>query len=213
MWENIGKPWQEAFKLAWEAYERGTIPIGCVIVTKDGKIISKGRNRIFDKVSKNPLAGCNMAHAEMTAMLGLREWQHPEIKSYILYTTMEPCPMCFGTMVMMNFRSICYGARDSVAGAIVLNDKIDYIKSKKMAIQQGSEEIEIFQLILQSAYELEREHPKVKDILYKWSTINKDAIEYAKKLYNEKYFQQAIKMEKTIEVVYSEVLSGYFKSF
>lgn len=35
MWENIGRPWQEAFKLAWEAYERGTIPIGCVIVTKN----------------------------------------------------------------------------------------------------------------------------------------------------------------------------------
>lgn len=68
MWENLDKPWQEALEMAWEAYGKGTIPIGCVIVNKQGEIISRGRNRIFDLKSSNPLAGCNMAHAEMTAM-------------------------------------------------------------------------------------------------------------------------------------------------
>ena len=110
--------------------------------------------------SNNPLAGCNMAHAEMTALLGLKEGEHPNRRTYTLYTSMEPCAMCFGTMVMMNIRKIRYGARDSFAGATSLNDKMDYIKNKGIDIKQGSEEIEAFQLILQSAYECERQHSK-----------------------------------------------------
>lgn len=60
MWGILDRPWQEAFKLAWDSYKKGTIPIGCVIVNKTGQIISKGQNQIFDKTSGSPLAGTNM---------------------------------------------------------------------------------------------------------------------------------------------------------
>ncbi len=104
-----------------------------------------------------------MAHAEMNALLGLNEIDHPEIRSYILYTTMEPCPMCFGTAIMMNIRNISYGARDGFAGATSLNDKLDYIKGKNINIEyEGGGEIEVFQLILQSVYEYERQHLRIE---------------------------------------------------
>ena len=153
MWNNLDRPWQIAFQMAWEAYKVGTIPIGCVIVNGNGEVVSKGRNRIFDRGKSTPLAGTNMAHAEMDALFGLRESEHPDIRNYILYTTMEPCPMCFGTMVMMNIRNICYAARDGFAGATSLNEKLEYINNKNIFIKRGVDEMEEFQLILQSAYE------------------------------------------------------------
>lgn len=214
MWNNLDIPWKEAFELAWESYKKGTIPIGCVIVSKEGKIISKGRNQIFDTPSESPLAGTNMAHAEMNALLGLKETEHPDIREYILYTTMEPCPMCFGTIVMMNIRSICFGARDGFAGATSLSNKLDYINNKSITISQGTEEIEAFQLILQSEFEYQRKHPKVEMILNVFRNTNNAAIECGYKLYKEGYFPQAIRRNISIEQVYNEVIKYYseFKS-
>jgi tRNA(adenine34) deaminase len=211
MWKDIEKPWQQAFEMAWEAYKRGTIPIGCIIVTPKGEIVSKGRNRIFDSKSDNPLARSNMAHAEMTAMLGLREIEHPDIKNYILYTTMEPCPMCFGTMVMMSIRNIRFGARDGFAGATSLNDKLDYIKGKEIDIKRGTAEIEAFQLILQSAYEYYRQHPRIESILETWRAVNELSVDYGKRLNELKYFERAVEENKSIDNVYDEVIEGYLE--
>jgi len=210
VWNNLEKPWQEAISLAWEAYKKRTIPIGCVIVNKEGEIVSKGQNQIFDLSSGNPLAGTNMAHAEMNALLGLNEIDHPEIRSYILYTTMEPCPMCFGTAIMMNIRNISYGARDGFAGATSLNDKLDYIKGKNINIEYEGGEIEVFQLILQSVYEYERQHLRIENILSTWKDVNNLAIDWGKKLYNIGYFPQAVNENKSIEKVYNEVAAFTF---
>lgn len=106
--------------MAWDSYRNNTIPIGAVIVSASGEIVSEGRNRIFDKNSNNSLAGTYMAHAEMTGMMQLKTDDHPDIKSYVLYTTMEPCPMCFGTMLMMHICDLRYAARDGFAGATEL---------------------------------------------------------------------------------------------
>lgn len=211
MWKDLSKEWQEAFKLAWKAYQRGTIPIGCIITTQEGEIVSRGRNRIFDKESSNPLAGSDMAHAEMTALFNLKADEHPDIKTYKLYTTLEPCPMCFGTMVMMSIRNIFFGGRDAFAGALQLNDRMDYIKNKKINIIQGSQEIEGFQLILQTAYEYNRKHSRIEEILDKWREINKPCIDYGKILSDIGYFELAVNDQKSIEEVYDEVIVGYQK--
>lgn len=108
MWVDLNPHWQTAFCLAWKAFCRGTIPVGAVIVDGDGRIVAKGRNRIFDYESGHPLAGTTMAHAEITALSQLKEKDHPQIRTYTLYSTLEPCPMCFGTMIMMNIRSLQY---------------------------------------------------------------------------------------------------------
>lgn len=213
MWQNLERPWQIAFEMAWEAYKSGTVPIGAVITNSDGYIISTGRNRRFDIEGSSPLAGTNMAHAEMDALLGLNEKEHPDIRKYILYTTMEPCPMCFGTAVMMNIRNIYFAARDGFAGATALNDKLEYIKNKNITIKQGSQEMEAFQLILQSAYEYERKHPRVEELMKKWRKINEKSIEYGKELYKNKYFRIAVSDNKSISQAYDEVMEGYVKGY
>ncbi|NLX61486.1 MAG: nucleoside deaminase [Tissierellia bacterium] len=213
MWRNLEKPWQIAFEMAWEAYISGTVPIGAVLINDKGDIISTGRNRIFDKEASTPLAGTNMAHAEMDALLGLKAKEHPDIRKYILYTSMEPCPMCFGTAVMMNIRNIYFAARDGFAGATALNDKLDYIRGKNIVIKQGNEEMEAFQLILQSAYEYGRKHLRMEELLNKWRKINEKSIEYGKHLYESRYFSKAIRENKHIGQIYDEVIVGGYRSW
>jgi len=212
MWDKLDKPWQEAISLAWDSYKKGTIPIGCVIINKEGQIISKGQNQIFDLLGDSPLAGTNMAHAEMNALIGLKESEHPNIRSYILYTTMEPCHMCFGTAVMMNIRNIHYAADDGFAGATSLNEKLDYIKRKSVNIVKIGEELEAFQLILQSAYEYKRKHPRIENILSRWREVNNLAIDIAKELYGSGYFERARDENKSIEDIYSEVIMKYLNT-
>lgn len=209
MWNDLNNQWKRSFELAFESYKRGTIPIGAVITDSNGEIISEGRNRIFDKQSTNPLAGTFMAHAEMTAMIKLKSHEHPDIRTYTLYTTMEPCPMCFGAMVMMNIRKLKYAARDAFAGATELNDKMDYIKSKKISIEKGNNELEAFQLIMQTAYECDRNHPRAAELLDSWKSIDRYAIELGKLLYSEKYFNKAISIDASISDIYDDIIHRY----
>lgn len=211
MWNDIEVPWQLALELAWEAYREGTVPIGAVIVNGYGNVVSKGRNRIFDLTDYNQLSGTNMAHAEMNALLGLKGTKHPNIREYILYTSMEPCPMCFGTAIMMNIRNIYYGARDGFAGAAELNHSLDYIRKKNMNIKYEGGEVEAFQLILQSAYEYRRKHPRIEEILSSWRDVNHRAIELGKELHEMGYFDESAIDVLPIESVYNFVIDKYEK--
>ncbi|GFP76800.1 nucleoside deaminase [Clostridium fungisolvens] len=211
MWKDLNYAWQEAFALAWESFKKNTIPIGAVIVDESGKIISKGRNRIFDTSSNNPLAGTGMAHAETTAMLTLKREEHLNIKKYTLYTTMEPCPMCFGAMVMVGIRNIKYAARDGYAGATELNDKMEYIKSKNMNFSRENEELEAFQICLQSAYEYKTQHSVPQAVLDSWSEYCSNGVLLAKELDEDEYFQNALSVCKPIGEIYDEVINRLHK--
>lgn len=212
MWNDINYIWKEAFTMAWESFKRNTIPIGAVIINEEGNIISKGRNEIYDNGSSNPLAGSYMAHAEMTAMINLKEKEHPNIRKYTLYTTMEPCPMCFGTMVMMGIRNLKYAARDGFAGATELNHKMDYINSKGIHISRDKSELEVFQICLQSAYEYSRKHNRIEEILGSWKAYCSEGVNLSKNLYDEGYFVDAININKPIEEIYDEIINKYKKN-
>ncbi len=205
MWKDLSEPWKKAVELAWLSYNRGTVPIGAVITDVNGNIVSEGRNRIFDKESSHILSGTYMAHAEMTAMCQIKEDEHPDIRSYILYTTMEPCPMCFGTMLMMHFGKMVYGCHDKFAGATELKDKSEYTKRKSMQIEFAGGELEVFQLALQTAFELERNHARVEDILKAWKETDRVAVELGRKLWDQRFFNKG----KSIGVIFDSVIRLY----
>lgn len=209
MWKDLLDPWKRSFELAWESYCRGTIPIGSVITDNKGVIISEGRNRIFDTNSTNPLAGTFMAHAEITAMMQLKSKDHPDIRTYTLYTTLEPCPMCFGAIIMMNIRNIKYAARDTLAGALLLNDKMDYIRSKSIGIEKGDNKLEAFQLIMLTSYECSRNHTRMEEMFSRWMNIDKYAIELGKLLYSERYFDKAVAENAKINDIYDYIINRY----
>ena len=101
---------REAIILAAEAAEAGEVPVGCV-VSKDGQIVGRGRNR--REAGKSALA-----HAELEAISeacrtlgGWRLWQ------CALYVTLEPCPMCAGAILNAHLPRVVFGASDAKNGA------------------------------------------------------------------------------------------------
>ena len=100
----------QALALAEQSAREGEVPVGCV-VTLDGRIVGRGRNR--RETNKTALA-----HAELEAISeacrtlgGWRLWQ------CTLYVTLEPCPMCAGAILNAQIPRVVYGARDEKAGA------------------------------------------------------------------------------------------------
>lgn len=102
---------QEALCEAKEAYAKGEIPIGAVIV-QNGQIIARNHNRREELHDPT-------AHAEVLVMREAGKifggWRLPETT---LYVTIEPCPMCAGALVQARVSRVVYGARDLKAGAV-----------------------------------------------------------------------------------------------
>jgi len=85
LWETLDECWKEVFRLSWESYKNGTIPVGAVILDENNDIVAKGRNVSYDKKSEHILAGTTIGHAEMVALIQLKKSDHPNIKNYRLY--------------------------------------------------------------------------------------------------------------------------------
>ena len=101
---------KEALKLAKKAEKEGEVPVGAVIVYDD-KIIAKGYNRRKKEETTD-------SHAEMIAIKKankkLGSWR---LEDCDIYVTLEPCPMCAGTIIQARIANVYYGAKDVKAGA------------------------------------------------------------------------------------------------
>ncbi|SRR5712691_1218952 len=114
-WRELEPAWRAAFELAWEAYAAGSIPVGAVI-TRGDDVIARGRNRLFETdAPPGEVAGSRVAHAEMNAIahLGVAE-RYPDC---VLWTTLEPCPMCIGAAWLATIGTVRYAGNDVYAGA------------------------------------------------------------------------------------------------
>ena len=100
-----------ALELAKEALAAGEVPVGCVIVWADGRIVGEGRNRREED-------GDALGHAELMAIREacktLGGWRLTKAK---LYVTLEPCPMCAGAILNAKIGEVHYGAKDESMGS------------------------------------------------------------------------------------------------
>lgn len=94
-------------------------PFGAVIV-KDGEIIARGHNQVIS--SHDPTA-----HAEIVAIRAASSLlQRFDLSDCILYTTCEPCPMCFGAIHWAKIPLVIYGATRTDASEIGFDDNLIY---------------------------------------------------------------------------------------
>jgi cytosine deaminase len=87
--------------------ERG-IPIGSVIVAQ-GKIIGRGHNRRVQK-------GSAVLHAEMDALENAGRQPASVYREAILYTTLSPCAMCSGAILLYGIPRVIIGENKTFVG-------------------------------------------------------------------------------------------------
>ena len=206
MWNDINDNWKEVIKLSWESYINNTIPVGAIIVDENDKIISSGRNLTYEHSNEHPLAGTSMGHAEMIAMMKLKKKVHPNIDKYKIYVSLEPCYMCFSTMLIMGIKKAYYSVKDDSTGSTELINITEYIKNNDIEIKKIDGEIEIFQIILQTSRGVYNANSK---ILETWKKENEKAVNLGMKLFKNKFFNKVIKEKKDISIIYDKVLQMY----
>lgn len=119
VWSTLPPLLQAAVEEAWSAYCAGSLPHGAVIADAQGRVLARGRNRIYEQLaddSSRPLYGHPLAHAEVNALLAL-DYASVDVRSCVLYATTEPCPLCTGALVISGVRELRYAARDTYGGA------------------------------------------------------------------------------------------------
>jgi len=200
-WENLEIPWKEAFSQGWIAFCHGSVPIGSVICDQDGNILTKARNHIYENYFPNN----KVAHAEMIAVQSLDLKLHNDPASYIVYACVEPCPMCFGTIVMGNIRTIKIAAKDAYCGAAEIAELSPYVKSKQMKISFEPGLMGAVQVTMQSYFELKTNPERSKLVLDKYTVEYNHSLMLAKELLAIHYFENAISRSIPFGSVYEEI--------
>jgi cytosine deaminase len=86
----------------------GGIPIGSVIV-HDGKIIGRGHNRRVQR-------GSVVLHGEMDALENAGRQVAAVYRTCTLYTTLSPCPMCSGAILLYGIPHVIVGENTTFQG-------------------------------------------------------------------------------------------------
>ena len=100
---------QMALAEARRAYDKGEIPVGCVIVA-DNQVVGRGHNltEILQDVT---------AHAEIQAITAAASTLGGKyLTQCTLYVTLEPCVMCAGAIGWAQINRVVYGAADEKRG-------------------------------------------------------------------------------------------------
>jgi len=99
---------QAAIDEAEKGLRQGGIPIGSVLVHR-GKIIGRGHNQRVQK-------GSVTLHGEMDALENAGRQPASVYRECVIYTTLSPCAMCSGTIVLYGIPSVIVGENKNFPG-------------------------------------------------------------------------------------------------
>ena len=113
-------PYEEAMRWALteagHASATGDVPVGAIVLDRDGALVAHGHN-------EREATGDPTAHAEIVALRRAAtarasrggDWR---LSGDTLVVTLEPCTMCAGAIVQARVDRLVYGAIDTKAGAV-----------------------------------------------------------------------------------------------
>src|SRR6476661_8280482 len=112
---------QAAIDEAKKGLATGGIPIGSVLVL-DGKIIGRGHNQRVQY-------GSVIHHAEMNCLENAGRLKAAVYARCVLYSTLSPCPMCSGAVLLYGIPKIIIGENRTFQGPE------DYVRSHKVQLE------------------------------------------------------------------------------
>ncbi|MBT1546821.1 nucleoside deaminase [Curtobacterium aurantiacum] len=102
---------ERALDEARRCLDTGDVPVGAVVLDRDGVVVATGRNE--REARQDPTA-----HAEVLALRAAAavtgDWH---LEEHTLVVTLEPCPMCAGAVMAARVPRVVFGAWDPKAGA------------------------------------------------------------------------------------------------
>ena len=111
---------QAAIEEAKKGQAEGGVPIGSVIV-HDGKIIGRGHNKRVQE-------GSVVLHGEMDAFENAGRQSAEVYQACTLYTTLSPCPMCSGAIILYGIPKVIIGENKTFLG------EEDHLKSRGVEV-------------------------------------------------------------------------------
>ena len=101
-----------ALEEARAAAARGEVPVGAVLVSKNGEVLARAGNRTREL--NDPTAHAEiLVIREAAAKLGAERLTGTD-----LYVTLEPCPMCAAAISFARIARLYYGAADPKSGGV-----------------------------------------------------------------------------------------------
>lgn len=97
-----------ALEEARKGLAEGGIPIGSVLV-RNGKIIGRGHNQRVQR-------GSTILHAEMDCLENTGRLKSSDYKESILYSTLSPCDMCSGMVLLYGIPKVVIGENHNFKG-------------------------------------------------------------------------------------------------
>ncbi len=131
-----------AIEQALQGRDAGGIPIGSVLVC-GGEIIGRGHNQRVQR-------GSVIHHAEMNCLENAGRQNAAVYRRCTIYTTLSPCPMCSGAIVLYGIPRVVIGENSTFTGAE------DYLRNNGVTLEvlQNAECIAIMRDFIQSHPEL-----------------------------------------------------------
>ena len=113
---------EQAIINAYKGLDLGEVPVGCVIVNQDNKIISQSYNKVI--ADNDPTA-----HAEINAIRqACVSLKSERLIDCSIYVTLEPCVMCAAAISKSKLKRLYYGADDMNFGSI--NGGFNFFQTK-----------------------------------------------------------------------------------
>ena len=103
---------RDAIAIASAATSTGDVPVGAIVINKDGVVVGKASNE--REANNDPTA-----HAEIVAIRNAASrLQNSRLDGCTLIVTLEPCAMCAGAIAQSRNSHVIFGAWDEKAGAV-----------------------------------------------------------------------------------------------
>ena len=136
---------KKALIQAKNALSAGEFPVGCVVVQED-RILTIGARKGTAGNAPNEID-----HAEMIALKRLADLEiNRDNKKIILFTTLEPCLMCLGALILSGISEIVYAYEDIMGGGLScdLKNLMPLYKNSRISVVPNilrKESLELFQ--------------------------------------------------------------------
>ena len=207
MWIDLATPWQACLEEAWAAYCAGSKPIGAVVADGEGRILSRGRNHIKDEdAEKGEVCRNQLAHAELNALLKVDPISKTILHKSTLYSTLQPCPLCFGAFYMSGVRELCYAARDAYGGSDDLLGKTPYLSVKPIRVHPPQDaELEQMVIAMLTADTLAESSLRLDVVVEAERRIQPEAVEFGEFLFRDKWLPQMRKDQFTAKAMYDNL--------